>query len=119
MRKENDLIVDKKNNISFIFSGEPYSVITDDSPATIHAECVGCKRASDLRTCFHCEKPLCADCRGKHHEFQKKEVDLSVHYLTTKSDQLIILARKSRHIDRHLDIFNSSSSSSRGFECKS
>lgn len=116
MRNEKDLIVDKNKNISFIFSGEPYSVITDDSPATIHAECVGCKRTSDLRTCFHCEKPLCADCRGKHHESQKKDVDQSVHNLTNKTDQLIILARKSRYIDHHLDLFYSSF---RGFECKS
>ena len=77
----------------FLFSGEPYAVITDDAPPTIHAECVGCKRNMDLRTCFHCEKPLCPDCRGKHHESQKKDVDQSVHTLGTRTDQLLVLAR--------------------------
>jgi hypothetical protein len=59
----------------------------------IRTQCIGCKKTTDLRTCFHCEKPLCADCRGKHHESQKKEVDQSVRTLETQTDQLIVLAR--------------------------
>lgn len=79
-------------NIYYLNSGAPYAVITDDSPGTILAECSGCKKTTDLRTCYHCEKPLCADCRGKHYESQKKDVDHSVHSLSEKTEGLIILA---------------------------
>lgn len=78
-------------------SGAPYSVITDDSPPTIQAECSGCKKTTDLRICYHCEKPLCADCRNKHFETQKKDVDHSVHSLVTKTNELVVLARMYHH----------------------
>jgi uncharacterized paraquat-inducible protein A len=74
-------------------SGAPYSTITDDSPPTIQAECSGCKKTTDLRTCYHCEKPLCADCRTKHYQSQKSDVDHSLHSLVKKTNDLITLAR--------------------------
>ncbi|CAF1148793.1 unnamed protein product [Rotaria sordida] len=74
-------------------SGEPYSVITDDAPATIVAACSECRNTTDLRPCFHCGKPLCADCRTKHYESQKKEVDKSITSLMTTTNELIVLAQ--------------------------
>jgi len=59
----------------------------------MQAECAGCKKITDLRICFHCEKPLCADCRGKHYETQKKNVDSSIQNLQSTTQNLIVLAR--------------------------
>ncbi|CAF0843789.1 unnamed protein product [Adineta steineri] len=74
-------------------SGTSYSTITDDSPAAIHAECAGCKTITDLRKCFHCEKPLCPSCRTQHYELQKKDVDQSIHNLVNKTNELIVVAQ--------------------------
>lgn len=74
-------------------SGAPYTVITDDSPPTIQAECSGCKKMTDLRVCYHCEKPLCVDCRGKHYESQRKDVDSSIQNLQSTSQKLVVLAQ--------------------------
>ncbi|CAF4733005.1 unnamed protein product [Rotaria sp. Silwood1] len=74
-------------------SGAPYAVITDDSPATILAACNECRNTTELRPCFHCEKPLCGDCRTKHYESQKKEVDKSLASLTAKTNELLVLAK--------------------------
>ncbi|CAF0965797.1 unnamed protein product [Didymodactylos carnosus] len=57
-----------------VHSKEPYANIPESTP-TIQAICFECKAQADLRTCFHCEKPLCEACRTKHYESQKKEVD--------------------------------------------
>ncbi|CAF1662479.1 unnamed protein product, partial [Adineta ricciae] len=72
---------------------EAYSSITDTSPATIHAECAGCKQITDLRICFHCEKPLCTSCRGSHYESQRKDVDHSIQSLLTKTNELVVVAQ--------------------------
>jgi hypothetical protein len=74
-------------------SGAPYSSITDDSPGTTHAICPGCKKSADLRTCFHCDKALCAECRTKHCDAQKKDVDQSMQHLTKQTAELVVLAR--------------------------
>ncbi|CAF1054181.1 unnamed protein product [Rotaria sordida] len=74
-------------------SREPYSVITDQSPPTIQAQCAQCKQATELRTCLHCDKALCADCRTKHHLSQKKEVDESLRKSMTTVNDLINLGQ--------------------------
>jgi hypothetical protein len=78
-------------------SGAPYSSITDSSPASMQAECSGCKKLTDLRICFHCEKPLCTDCRNKHYDAQKKNVDHSINHLATKTDELVGVASMYNH----------------------
>ncbi|UJR37634.1 hypothetical protein I4U23_030331 [Adineta vaga] len=74
-------------------SGDPYSSITETSPATIHAECAGCKQITDLRICFHCDKPLCTSCRAIHYELQRKDVDHSIQSLLTKTNELLVIAQ--------------------------
>jgi hypothetical protein len=76
-----------------LHSREPYSVITDESPPTIQAECTQCKQKTNIRTCLHCDKALCADCRTKHHLSQKKEVDESQSKATVAVNDLINLGQ--------------------------
>lgn len=81
-----------KNKTCFC-SGAPYSSITETSPATIHAECAGCREITDLRICFHCDKPLCTTCRANHYELQRKDADNSIQSLLTKTNELLVIAR--------------------------